>query len=119
MARVEGTLKEYAELGDAVVNFVVSAALTLESGKPVGVKVPDKLLRKVAREEGLARLGSLHPEDIFEALAARAWLEGFTCEEMVQLTARGLRRGGLEAGLRELLQALLSRVGLPRAGAQP
>jgi len=118
MARVEGTLKEYAELGDAVVNFVVSAALTLEGGRPVGVKVPDRVLRKVAREEGLARLGPLQPEDAFEALAARAWLEGFTIEEMVRLTARGLRKGGLEAGLRELLRALLSRVEPPRAGAR-
>ena len=118
MARVEGTLREYAALGDAVVNFVVSAALTLEGGKPVGVKVPDRLLRKVAREAGLERLGRLQPEDLFEALAARAWLEGFSCEEMVRVAASGLREGGLEAALRELLKAVLGRVELPRAGAQ-
>lgn len=119
MVRVEGTLKEYAELGDAIVNFVVSAALTVERGRPVGVKVPDRVLRKVAREEGLAKFGLLQPEDLFEALAARAWLEGFDCEEMVKLVVSGLHMGSLEAGLRKLLRALLSRVELPRSGATP
>jgi len=117
MVRVGGTLKEYAELGDAIVNFVVSAALTVETGRPVGVKVPDKVLRRVARGEGLTRRGPLQPEDLFEALAARAWLEGFSCEEMINLVMSGLRRGDLETGLRELLRALLNRVELLSSGA--
>lgn len=119
MASVRGTPREFARLGDAVVNFVVSAALTLEEGRPVGVKVPDELLRRVAREAGLERRGALQPEDLFEALVARAWLEGLTCEEMVRAVLAGLREGGLEGGLRQLLRKLLSRVETAGAGAEP
>lgn len=65
----------------------------------------------------MTRRGPLQPEDLFEALAARAWLEGFSCEEMISLVMSGLRRGDLETGLRELLRALLNRVELLSSGA--
>lgn len=110
MTRVEGTVRDYAKLGDAVVNFVVSAALTLAEGRPCGVKVPDKLLRAVAVKGGLSRRGSATPEDLFEALAAHAWLRGLSIDEMIRAVAKGLGSGDMANGLEALLSLLVSRV---------
>lgn len=104
--KVEGSLKELARLGDALINFVASAALSLRVGRAQGVKVPDKLLREVASMLGLRGLGELMPEDIVEALVAYSWLKGFSSEEMVKVALEGLSKGRLEEGLAALVRRL-------------
>jgi len=113
MRLTEHSIKSLAKLGDAIVNFLASALLTLHAGLPKGVKVADKLLREVAVEEGLHRRGSLGPEDLFEALVGYAWLKGVKVECMLEVMYRSalgaesegeaLRRG-LAALLRDILQ---------------
>ncbi|MEM2409492.1 MAG: ribonuclease III family protein [Thermofilaceae archaeon] len=104
--KVSASLKELAKLGDAIVNFTVSAALTLRDGRPWGVKVPDSVLRAVSKRVGIRSLGALKPEDVLEAVIAYAWLKGFSVEEMVKITLRGMEKGGVEDGLAILTQHL-------------
>ena len=75
--------KEFARLGDSILNCVASMVLTLLKGKPIGVRVSNKDLREAYRELmldhklGLKRLPrGINPEDIVEALAGVMWLEG-------------------------------------------
>lgn len=104
--RVSGSLRELAKLGDAIVNFTASAALTLRDGRPRGVKVPDAVLREVSRRVGIQKLGSLEPEDVLEAVIAYAWLKGYSVEDMVQVTLRGMEGGSIESGLVALVHHL-------------
>lgn len=109
--RVLGSPKELAKLGDALINFIASAALTVSQGYPVGLKVPDKLLRDVAKRAGINRRGSMKSEDLFEALVAYAWLKGVSTEEMLKFVLKGLREGDLGDGLYSLLEHLLETAG--------
>jgi len=103
---VRGSIRELARLGDAIVNFVASAVLTLKEGRPCGIRVPDALLRRVASRVGLGRLGSVGAEDVLEAVVAYAWLRGFSVERMVEIALEGARREGVEEGLAALLGRL-------------
>lgn len=108
--RVSGSLKELAKLGDAILNFAASAALTLREGQPHGVKVPDRVLRTVSKQVGIQAIGSLEPDDVLEAVIAYAWLRGFSAEDMARITLDGMREGGIEDGLVALMHSLLPYV---------
>lgn len=75
--------KDYAKLGDSIVNCVFSIVLTLLTEKPTGIKVSNKVLReaykvtKLGSKLGLERLPrDVNPEDVIEALVGALWLEG-------------------------------------------
>ncbi len=104
-----------AKLGDAFLNFVVSAALTLHTEKVVGVKVPGRVLASVFASSLLARKCRRLPRkversEVVEALFGLAWLNGWiTAEEGVQRLLKELRKGAsLEEGLRNLVDSLVS-----------
>ena len=85
------TDKGLAKLGDSLVNFVFSLALSEYLDRPTGERVPNASL-SIALE--LAGLRSVVPPrtdkhgkgDIAEAIFAYAWLEGkMTVEEAVEI----------------------------------
>lgn len=68
-----------AQFGDALVNFALSIALTEQTGRPRGMKVPDKILAQAAVQAGLRkhlprRLGRGEVANSVEALLGHAWL---------------------------------------------
>lgn len=105
-------LKELARLGDVVVNFVASAALTLSTGSPQGVRVPNRILRDVALEKRLRRIGDTLPEDLYEAIIGYAWLKGFSSDKMIRVVHSAIKGSGksdttLKKGLSALLDELI------------
>ena len=83
--------KQLASLGDSVVNFVYSLALTRLKGCPQGTKVSDRILAQALRQSGLRdRLGTrVTKKDLAnasEAVLAEAYLKDLlTIGESVQL----------------------------------
>ena len=77
-----------AQFGDALVNFAISIALTEQTGRPRGTKVPDKVLAEAAVQAGLRkylpkRLGRGEVANSVEALLGHAWLtKVMTLEEI-------------------------------------
>ena len=73
--------KNLAKLGDAYVNLIYSIALSIKFGKPVGVKVDNRVLAEAVRK---AELRSFLPKGLSrhdignaaEALLAYGWLKG-------------------------------------------
>uniref|UniRef100_A0A7C1PDB2 Uncharacterized protein n=1 Tax=Thermofilum pendens TaxID=2269 RepID=A0A7C1PDB2_THEPE len=103
-----------AKLGDAFLNFVVSAALTLHNERVEGVKVPGRVLASVFASSLLAQRcrcpsRKLEKSEVVEALFGYAWLNGWlTAEECVRRLLRELRGGAsLEEGLRSLVDSLI------------
>ncbi|MCD6459000.1 MAG: hypothetical protein B6U95_00690 [Thermofilum sp. ex4484_82] len=81
--------KNLAKFGDSIVNFVVSAALTIFYKKPQGVKVKNHVLRS-AWLNTHNRLGVrkpfLMPEDLAEAYIAYLWLtHKLSIEDMIKI----------------------------------
>ena len=83
--------KGLSTLGDSLINFIYSLALSEFTGRPTGGRVPNSSLA-IAIER--AKLRHLVPPrtdkhgrgDIAEAIIAYAWLEGaFTIEEAVEV----------------------------------
>ncbi len=78
-----------AQLGDSLLNFAYSLALTETRGKPKGTKVPDKILAEAAVRAGLRshlprRVGRGDVANGLEALLAQTWLEKLiTLDEIV------------------------------------
>lgn len=108
-------VRRLARLGDAIVNFAISAVLTLKYSTPRGVKVPDKLLREAARGLLTARRG-LGLEDIFEAAVGLAWLSGVSADEMVRAALKAAEGGedegeAVSLALRGLLEYAVRRLG--------
>jgi len=69
-----------AQLGDALLNFAFSMALTERTGKPTGTRVPDKILAQAAVEAGLRenlprRVNRGDVANSLEALVGSVWLE--------------------------------------------
>ncbi len=101
-----------ARLGDAVVNFLVSAALTETSGRPHGVKVEDRVLDRVY---SLALKGvsgrvprGFRGADAVEALYGCLWLCGaLNVEREVERISGCLGEGG---GLAECVADRLSEI---------
>lgn len=69
-----------AQLGDSLLNFAYSAALTKKTGHPVGTRVSDKVLADAAVKAGLReslprRVGRGDVANSLEALVGFVWLE--------------------------------------------
>ncbi len=78
-----------AQFGDALLNFAYSLALTETTGRPKGIKVPDKTLAEAAVKSGLRkrlsrRVGRGDVANSLEALLGFAWLHKLmTLDEIV------------------------------------
>ncbi|MBM5805316.1 MAG: hypothetical protein FJZ49_04550 [Candidatus Verstraetearchaeota archaeon] len=69
--------KDLARLGDSFVNLIYSTAKTKASGKPVGEKVPDRVLSQaleIAKLPVQMRLTHGERGDAVEAVLAYAWM---------------------------------------------
>jgi len=83
------TSKDFAQFGDALLNFAFSLALTEKTGKPSGTRVPDKALAEAAVKAGLRKLlprrvGRGDIANGLEALLGYSWLEKtLTLDEIV------------------------------------
>lgn len=81
--------KGLAQLGDALLNFAFSLALTEATGHPTGTKVPDKILADASVKAGLRknlprRVGRGDVANSIEALLGFAWLQKLlTLDEIV------------------------------------
>ena len=69
-----------AQLGDSLLNFAYSVALTEKLGRPTGTKVSDKTLAEAAVKAGLRkhlprRIGRGEVANSIEALLGFIWLE--------------------------------------------
>lgn len=72
--------KGLAQLGDSLLNFAYSMALTEKTGRPMGTRVPDKVLAEAAAKAGLReslprRVGRGDVANSLEALVGFVWLE--------------------------------------------
>lgn len=68
--------KDWARLGDSFVNLAYSMAKTKAVGRPVGERVPDKVLSKAldfSKAIDVSRMTSGEKGDIVEAILAYAW----------------------------------------------
>lgn len=78
-----------AQLGDALLNFAFSMALTEKNGQPTGTRVLDKTLAEAAVEAGLRqylprRVNRGEVANSLEALLGFVWIEKLiTLEEVV------------------------------------
>ena len=73
--------KGLAALGDALVNFAYSLAISLDEGRPVGRRLDNRLLAEALRASGLRaeapkRMDRHQLADAAEALLAYGWLTG-------------------------------------------
>ena len=71
--------KQFAQFGDALLNFAYSLALTESTGEPKGTRVPDKVLAEAAVRTGLRkslprRVGRGEIANGLEALIGYLWL---------------------------------------------
>jgi hypothetical protein len=69
--------KDLARLGDSFVNLIYSTAKTRAKGKPVGEKVPDRVLSQaleIAKLPVPMRLTHGERGDVVEAVLAYAWM---------------------------------------------
>jgi hypothetical protein len=84
------TSKDFAQFGDALLNFAYSVALTKKTGKPSGTRVPDKALAEAAVKAGVRKLlprraGRGDIANGLEALLGYSWLEKtLTLDEIVE-----------------------------------
>ncbi|GEM_PF-1142258 len=91
---LESLNKDLAKLGDAIVNFIASASLTIFFKKPIGLKVKNTILKQawlaVYGRAGIRR-GLMSPQDLAEAFIAYLWLkEEVNIEDMLKIFARRL-----------------------------
>jgi hypothetical protein len=101
--------KKLALLGDAIVNFIASAALSLQKGA-TGIKVSGKVLQSVYNLSILATLDieGIDKGEAVEAFLAYAWLNNmFTCEDGVKVVYGSLKKG---KNLDEALAGLIDKV---------
>ena len=85
---------QLAQLGDSLVNFVYSLALTRRYGKPMGKKISDSVLAEAARMADLRRLLPRRTSkgdvaNSVEALLVHVWLNQLiTIDEMSTIIQR-------------------------------
>ncbi|HDI00978.1 MAG TPA: hypothetical protein ENF78_00890 [Candidatus Bathyarchaeota archaeon] len=104
--------KGLAALGDALVNFAYSVALSLASGKPMGSRLDNKLLWEALRASGLRdkaprRMSRHELADAAEALLAYGWLSGLLGFWNI---VEALQGQDLVSSLSELLRALAEKI---------
>ena len=105
-----------AQLGDALLNFAFSLALTGREGKPRGARVPDKTLAEAAVKAGLRRhlprrTARGDVANSLEALLGFIWLKKLmTLDEILEcLKADKLDNS---QNFAELAELALARLGL-------
>lgn len=111
-------IKDYAKLGDSLINFLFSAGLTLATSKPTGIRIKDKDLAKAIHNSGLRkyiphRKNSGELADYAEALLAYQWLKGdLTLEDTIKLLAKTLRENSMniEIALEILLRQIIRKI---------
>jgi len=102
-----------AALGDALINFTYSLALSKRRGQPSGAKVRGAVLKEAVRKAGLrefmpSRVSSHMMADAAEALIAYAWLKKHvTLEECVTILAEA---ENLVDGFTQLLSKIREKV---------
>jgi hypothetical protein len=107
------TDRKLAALGDTLVNFIYSLALSRKRGQPSGAKVRGAILREAIRRVGLrgfmpTRVSGHMMADAAEALIAYAWLKKhITLEECVTILAKN---ENLVDGFVELLSKVMERI---------
>ena len=104
-----------AALGDALVNFAYSLALSLASGKPTGSRLDNRLLWEALRASGLRekmpkRMSRHELADAAEAPLAYGWLSGLISFWDV---VGALRGPDPVSGLSELLRLLAGELEEP------
>lgn len=84
--------KDWARLGDSFINLVYSMAKTRAIGKPVGERVPDRVLSKaldLSRTIEFTRMTPGERGDVVEAILAYAWSNNLiSLEEAVETLFR-------------------------------
>ncbi|MCX8182272.1 MAG: hypothetical protein N3D12_04065 [Candidatus Methanomethyliaceae archaeon] len=68
--------KDWARLGDSFVNLAYSMAKTKAVGRPIGERVPDKVLSKaldISKTVEVSRMTAGEKGDVVEAILAYAW----------------------------------------------
>ena len=102
-----------AALGDALVNFAYSLALSLDKGAPTGSRLDNRVLSEALRASGLReaapkRMSRHQLADAAEALLAYAWLTGVMgFWDLVE----ALRGHDIISGLAALLRAVAEKLG--------
>ncbi|ASJ01725.1 ribonuclease III family protein [Thermococcus gorgonarius] len=119
--------KGLSTLGDSLVNFIYSIALSGYTGKPTGGRVPNASLAIALERAGLRHLVPPRTDkhgkgDIAEAIMAYAWLEGvITIEECVRILIENFeedvlhpyrRKEALGKAFGELLKVVKDRLSL-------
>ncbi len=89
------TDKNLAQLGDAILNFALSAALSRITGNPVGRRVRNSLLTSIIDSSPIKPVLPLRTSrrdraNAFEALAGYLWLHGeIQTDEILNAMLRG------------------------------
>ena len=103
-----------AALGDALVNFAYSLALSLDAGRPRGKRLDNRALSEALRASGLRplipkRMDRHQLANAVEALLAYGWLKGmFNLSDLVE----ALRGPDAIGGLSGLLKEVVAKAGL-------
>jgi len=103
-----------AALGDALVNFAYSLALSLDAGRPQGKRLDNRALSEALRASGLRplipkRMVRHQLANAVEALLAYGWLKGmFNLSDLVE----ALRGPDAIGGLSGLLKEVVAKAGL-------
>ena len=115
--------KDLAALGDALVNFAYSLALSLQRGRPTGGRLDNRLLWEALkaaglREEAPKRMSRHELADAAEALLAYGWLTGLIgFWDLVE----ALREPDMATRLPALLKSVAERLrgSPPRGSSNP
>ncbi|MEM0101508.1 MAG: ribonuclease III family protein, partial [Candidatus Methanomethyliaceae archaeon] len=114
-------IKEWAKLGDSFLNFVYSVAKTKVTGKPVGERVPNKVLSKALKLSGIKMKNEKCDKGgIVEGLLGYAWFYGIiSLEEAIgiisnrisrmEYESRSLEMEILAKALSDLLEVVMNR----------
>ena len=107
--------KHLASLGDALVNFIYSLALTKINGRPQATKVSDRILSEAFRLAGLreylgTRVSRKELANAAESLLIDAYRKQLiSIDESVSILTQN--PDNLEAGLSNLLKLAANRIG--------
>ena len=102
-----------ASLGDALINFVYSLALSNKRGQPLGAKVKGHVLAEALKKAGLrehmpSRITRHMLADAAEALVVYGWLHHYiTLEETMETLEK---TEDLVEGLSQLLRTISDRI---------
>lgn len=116
--------KDWARLGDSFVNLAYSMAKTKAVGRPVGERVPDKVLSKaleISKVIDVSRMTAGEKGDVVEAILAYAWSNHLISLEeaekilfirmaAVNLESRSCEAEGAARAFSDLLKLAVERI---------